>query len=84
MLFPFVNFYCINKYYKPNLAMPGTGSAESLKRKPRQCLIDDRGARILGRLVNSDRKAPLQEITARFNEIRDLKVSARTESMRRR
>jgi len=43
-----------------------TGSAENLKRKPRQRLNDDRGARILGRLVNSDRKAPLNEITARF------------------
>ena len=57
-----------------------TGSAENLKRKPRQCLIDDRGARILGRLVNSDRTAPLNEITARFNETRDVKVSARTQS----
>ena len=46
--------------------MPGTGSAENLKRKPRQYLIDDRGGRILVRLVNSDRKAPLHEITARF------------------
>ena len=29
-------------------------------------------------LVNSDRKAPLNKITARFNETEDVKVSART------
>ena len=41
-------------------------------------MIDDRGARIFGRLVYSDRKAPLHDITDRFNETRDVKVSART------
>ena len=61
-----------------------TGSAENLKRKPRHCLIDDRGARIFGRLVNSDRKAPLTDIAARFNETRDVNVSLRTLRMRQK
>ena len=54
------------------------GSTENSKRSGRPCLIQGRSYRQLERLVKNDRRAPLGEITAKFNEIRDRKVCAKT------
>ena len=54
------------------------GTVENIKRSGRPCLIKERDYRSLERLVKTDRRAPLGEITARFNEYRDRRVSTKT------
>ena len=54
------------------------GSTENSQRPGRPCLIQDRDYRQLERLVKNDRRAPLGEITAKFNEFRNRWVSTRT------
>ena len=44
----------------------------------RHRLLDERDTRGLVRLVRSDRKTPLKEVTTRFNENRENQVSKRT------
>jgi hypothetical protein len=46
----------------------------SVENKPhtgRHRLLDERDTRVLVRLVRSDRKTPLKDVTTRFNENRD-------------
>lgn len=55
-----------------------TGSLENLPRSGRPRSIGDRECRRLQRIFNSDRLAPLGEITARFNENKPTSVSKKT------
>jgi transposase len=53
----------------------------SVKNKPhtgRHRLLDERDTRVLARLVRSDRKTPLKDVTTRFNENKETQVSKRT------
>ena len=54
------------------------GSTENSQRLGRPCLIQFRDCRQLERFVKNDRRAPLGEITAKFNEYRNRRVSTRT------
>lgn len=54
------------------------GNVENIKRPGRPPLICDREYRKLERIVKRERRAPLNEITARFNENRGNRVSSKT------
>lgn len=54
------------------------GSVENIPRKGRTPKLNERDSRSLIRLVHSNRKTPLGEITAKFNEHRPEVVSKRT------
>jgi transposase len=51
------------------------GSVENKPRTGRHRLLDERDTMGLVRLVRSDRKTPLMEVTTRFNENRETQVS---------
>ena len=55
-----------------------SGSVENLSWPGRPRSIDNREYRRLQRIVNRDRRAPLKEVTARFNEYRTSSVSQKT------
>ena len=54
------------------------GSVENKPHTGRHHLLDERHTRGLVRLVRSDRKTPLKDVTTRFNENRETQVSKRT------
>jgi transposase len=54
------------------------GSVENKPHTGRHRLLDERDTRVLVRLVRSDRKTPLKDMTTRFNENRETRVSKRT------
>lgn len=54
------------------------GSVENKPHTGRHRLLDERDTRGLVRLVRSDRKTPLKDVTTRFNENRETQVSKRT------
>jgi transposase len=47
------------------------GSVENQPHTGRHRLLDERDTRVFVRLVRSDRKTPLKDVTTRFNENRD-------------
>ena len=54
------------------------GSVGNKPHTGRNRLLDERDTRVLARLVRSDRKTPLKDVTTRFNENREIQVSKRT------
>ena len=54
------------------------GSVENKPHTGRHRLLDERETRGLVMLVRSDRKTPLKDVTTRFNENREIRVSKRT------
>ena len=54
------------------------GSVENKPHTGHHRLLDERDTRGLARLVRSDRKTPLKDVTTRFNENRETQVSNRT------
>lgn len=54
------------------------GTTENVKRSGRPSMIDDRNYRHLERIVKRDRRAPLGEITAKYNSTSGKQVSTKT------
>ena len=56
----------------------GSGSVENKARSGRPKIVTDRDYRKLERLVKANRRDSLSDITSKFNELRDRRVSKRT------
>jgi transposase len=54
------------------------GSLENKPQTGRHLLLDERDTRVLVMLVRSDRNTPLKDVTTRFNENKETRVSKRT------
>jgi transposase len=65
----------LSSAYRVIRKFESTGSTENLPRSGRPRSIDDREYRRLQRIVNKDRRAPLRDITAEFNDRRATSVS---------
>lgn len=55
-----------------------TGSTENHNRSGRLSLESERDYHCLERMVKKDRRAPLGDVTAKFNKHRDKQVSSKT------
>ena len=68
----------LSSIYRVIRKFQNSGNLENRRRSGRPRLVDEREYRRLQRLVNVDRQAPLSEITAKFNENREIAVSKKT------